>query len=321
MMLGRVVARVSGVPYDEYVTKNILQPLGMSSTTFERSTVARDRLAHGYRWEDERWKEERLLPNGAGASMGGLLTTVNDLSQYVAMFLSAWPPHDGPETAPIRRASLREMQQMWRPAGATVSRGAGGQTQLTNAGYGFGLRISQTCAFRHIVAHGGGLPGFGSVMEWLPDYGVGIVAFGNRTYAGWGGAATAALEALAKDGRIKPRPVQPSKALTDAQTAVSQLVMRWDDLQAERIAASNLFLDESKDRRRSAIEKLRAQSGTCQAPSGFDEVENALRGRWTLKCERQNIQIAITLAPTMPPKVQYLSVTPPSPVHADACPQ
>ena len=30
--------------------------------------------------------------------------------------------------------------------------------------------------FEHIVAHGGGLPGFGSYMAWLPEYGVGIFA-------------------------------------------------------------------------------------------------------------------------------------------------
>lgn len=45
-------------------------------------------------------------------------------------------------------------------------------------------------------------------------------------------------------------------------------------------------------------------------PASFDHVENALRGQWTLDCERGQLQIAITLAPTMPPKVQYLDVRP-----------
>lgn len=321
MILGRVVSRASGMAYADYVTANILKPLGMTSTTLEPSRVPADRLAHGYRWEDEQWKEERQLPHGAGGSMGGMLTSINDLSKYVGVYLSAWPPHDGPELAPIRRASLREMQQMWRPGGATVSRDAAGAIQLVNAGYGFGLRIGQSCVFDRVVTHGGGLPGFGSVMTWLPDYGAAIIAFGNRTYTGWGGVANTALETLAKDGRIKRRAVQPSKALTDAQAAVSRLVMQWDDALADRIAAGNLFLDQSKDRRRAAIEALRAKSGPCRAPSGFDYVENALRGRWTLACERQNIQIAVTLAPTMPPTVQYLSVTAPAAVQTAACQQ
>jgi len=35
-----------------------------------------------------------------------------------------------------------------------------------------------------------------------------------------------------------------------------------------------------------------------------------LRGQWNLNCERGTLRVAITLAPTMPPKVQFLSVQP-----------
>ena len=320
MILGRVVSRASGMPYEQFVTARILKPLGMASTTLEPSRVPANRLAHGYRWEDDRWKEERQLPYGAGGSMGGMLTSINDLSKYVAVYLSAWPPHDGPEAAPVRRASLREMQQMWRPAGATVTRDAGGAIQLNAGGYGFGLRVSQSCRFKYIVSHSGGLPGFGSIMQWLPDYGAAVIAFGSATYTGWGRVVSTVFETLAKDGRIQPRAVTPSRALTEARDAVSRLVMKWDDALADRIAAENLFLDQAKDRRRAAIEALREKAGACRLPTEFDEVENALRGRWTLHCERENLQVSITLAPTEPPTVQLLSVTPARPVQMEACP-
>jgi hypothetical protein len=39
-------------------------------------------------------------------------------------------------------------------------------------------------------------------------------------------------------------------------------------------------------------------------------VENALRGDWIMVCERGRLRVAITLAPTNPPLVQYLSVVP-----------
>ena len=320
MILGRVVSRASGMPYEQFVTARILKPLGMASTTLEPLRVPANRLAHGYRWEDDRWKEERQLPYGAGGSMGGMLTSINDLSKYVAVYLSAWPPHDGPEAAPVRRASLREMQQMWRPAGATVIRDAGGAIQLSAGGYGFGLRVSQSCRFKYIVSHSGGLPGFGSIMQWLPDYGAAVIAFGSATYTGWGRVVSTGFETLGKDGRIQPRAVTPSRALTEARDAVSRLVMKWDDALADRIAAENLFLDQAKDRRRAAIEALREKAGACRLPTEFDEVENALRGRWTLHCERENLQVSITLAPTEPPTVQFLSVTPARPVQTEACP-
>ena len=322
MILGRVVSRASGMPYADYVTTNILRPLGMLSTTLEPSAVPPDRLAHGYRWEDNQWKEERQLPHGAGGAMGGMLTSINDLSKYVALFLSAWPPRDGPEIGPIRRASLREMQQLWRSGGATVSRDpVGAGLQLTAGGYGFGLRVSQTCSFRHIVAHGGGLPGFGSIMQWLPGYGAGIIAFGNLTYTGWGRVTANAFDALAKSGTLKLREAKPSPALTQARDEVSRLILNWDDALADRIAAENLFLDESKDRRQSAIQSLRASTGACTAPSTFDFVENALRGRWTIACDRGTLQVSVTLAPTMPPKVQFLAVAPSPavPPRVEAC--
>ena len=307
-ILGRVVSRVSGVPYRDYVASNILKPLGMSVTTLERASVPADRLAHGYRWEDATWKEEPLLPDGAFGSMGGMMTSVGDLSRYVAFFLSAWPPRDGPETGPIRRASAREMQQVWRPAPASVTRRTIDAPVALNAGgYGFGLRVAQTCDYGQSVSHGGGLPGFGSLMRWLPDYGVGIVALGNLTYTGWGGVAERALEALKQTGGLKPRAPQPAPVLVEMRDAVSRLIAGWDDQLASRIAAVNLFLDRSADRRRRDLEELRVRHGACR-PEGAIDAENALRGEWAMTCERGSLQVAVTLAPTMPPKVQYLAV-------------
>ena len=321
-ILGRIVSNVSGTPYAEYVAANILRPLGMASTTLEPATVRPDRLAHGYRWEDARWKDEALLSNGSFGSMGGMLTSVRDLARYVGVFLSASPPRDGPETAPIRRASLREMQELWRPAPASVTRDPStGATQLTSGGYGFGLRVSQTCSFRHIVAHTGGLPGFGSIMQWLPDYGVGIIAFGNLTYTSWGRPTAAAFEALAKTGALQPRMPAPSEALAQARDAVSRLIVKWDDRVADDIAAENLFLDVARERRRAEIDALHATYGACAPGSGFDVVENALRGRWTMSCEKGKLAVAITLAPTQPPRVQFLSVraAPAEAPRTDSC--
>ena len=307
-ILGRIVTNVSKMKYGDYVAANILKPLGMAATTLEPDQVPSTALAHGYRWEDAQWKEEPLLSNGAFGAMGGMLTSVNDLSRYVKAYLDAWPPHDGPETGPIKRSSLREMQQVWRAAPASVTRDPAGAVQLNAGGYGFGLRVSQTCAFPHVVAHGGGLPGFGSVMTWLPDYGIGIVAFGNLTYTSWGRVTPAALDALANASAIHRRSPHASPALTTARNAVSNLIVRWDDRTADSLAAGNLFLDRTKERRRAEIEALRAAVGACTPGSGFDSVENALRGQWTLNCERGKLQVAITLAPTMPPTVQYLDV-------------
>src|SRR6185295_9812323 len=49
------------------------------------------------------------------------------------------------------------------------------------------------------------------------------------------------------------------------------------------------------------------RQSACQ-PATTIETENALRGKWRMPCERGWLDVAITLAPTMPPRVQYLRV-------------
>jgi hypothetical protein len=200
------------------------------------------------------------------------------------------------------------MQQTARPRPATVTGGPSG-VQLSALSYGYGLRIRQSCDYRQIVAHSGGLPGFGSQMRWLTDEGVGFIGMGSLTYTSWDAVFDAATAAFARTGALIRRQPEPSAALLAAKSDVTRLVNQWDDGLADRIAAVNLFLDESKDRRHRQITALRESVGLCRADSAFD-VENALRGQWNMSCEKGTLRVSITLAPTMPPKVQYLSVQP-----------
>ena len=68
---------------------------------------------------------------------------------------------------------------------------------------------------------------------------------------------------------------------------MSRLIVRWDDALADEIGADNLFLDR---RGTVAAPKSTAcveSAGACSAGTGFDTVENALRGSWTMSCERE----------------------------------
>lgn len=229
-ILGRIVANVSGRPYRYYVDREILAPLGMVSTKWEEASVPEGRFARGHRRDGERWVGEEPLPDGAFSAIGGLYSTVPDLARWVSFFLDAYPPRDGPEDGPVRRSTRRLMQTPVMPFRAMVRRErVDGSLVLSAGGYAFGLGASQTCRFAHVVSHGGGLPGFGSVMIWLPAYGVGIVAVANRTYASMGRVASASLEAMANTGGLQPRVPQPSRALLEAQATVSRLYGRRDD--------------------------------------------------------------------------------------------
>ena len=310
-ILGRIIANVSGMPYPRYIEERVLKPLGMTVTTLEAAHVPASRLAHGYRRQDDAWLEEAQLPDGAFGSMGGMLTSIDDLARWVAFMLDAWPPRDGAESGPLRRSSLREMQQIQRYSGATAVRDAAAGTVTLNAGgYGYGLRVAQTCLFRTSVSHTGGLPGFGSLMRWLPEHGVGIVALGNLTYTSWTNPAEQALQILARTGAVVPREPQAAPVLLERRDQVTRLVNRWNDALADSIAAMNLFRDESKDRRRAAIDRVRMAAGDGCRNEGELVAENALRGRWRMRCGTGDLRVSITLAPTEPAKVQFLEVVP-----------
>lgn len=308
-ILGQVVARASGRPYKDYVRDEILKPLGMNSSTFDLGAVPREHIAIGYASEDNVWKDEPILAHGAFGSMGGLWTTARDLARYVAFQMSAFPPRDEAERGPVRRSSAREMQQASRAQPAFALRNTvDAPLQLSLSSYGYGLGISQDCRFNYIVGHGGGLPGYGSLMRWLPEYGVGLIAMGNLTYTpGFGALFGDTFAALDRTGALRPRVVQPSPALLSAQKDVSQLIVKWDDALARRIAADNLFLDVSADVRAARWRTLATTHGACGSPASID-ADNALRGRWRMTCDRGWLDINITLAPMNPPRVQLINV-------------
>ncbi len=307
-ILGRIVQNVGGMPYPRYIRTKVLQPLGMTVTTLQAANVKPSLLAHGYRRQDGTWLEEAQLPDGAFGSMGGMLTSVSDLSKWVGFMLGAWPARDGAETGPLKRSSLREMQQVIRYNGGTAVRDASGTPVLSAGGYGYGLGVRQSCGFRITISHSGGLPGFGSVMKWLPDYGVGIVAMGNLTYTSWGTVSDQALEILAQTGGMQARAPQPAPVLLERREQVSRLISNWNETLADSLAAINLYLDESKPRRRAAMEILRMAAGDNCKQAGDMVALNALRGSWRLRCATGDLRVTITLAPTEPAAVQSLTV-------------
>ncbi len=303
-LLGRIVEKAARMPYHDYLDKQVLAPLGMKATTLEAGRVAPALRAVGYRKRpDGSYEEEKPLPHGAFGAMGGLLTSAKDMARYVAFHLSAWPARDEAEAGPVRRASVREMNHLWNPGALSA---AASPFRASVRGYGYGLGVSMDCRFSHIVGHGGGLPGYGSYMGWLPEYGVGMFAMTNLTYAGPGNVIHRAWDVLRETGGLEKRAVPVAPVLSQMRDSIVQLWNAWDDAAANRIAAMNLFLDQPVAQRRAAMAKLKEQVGACRE-AGPVVAENWLRGGFDLPCERGAVRVIFTLAPTKPPLLQHLS--------------
>jgi len=110
-LLGRIITNVSRQPYAETIGRTLLPPLGVESSGFIADAAPRERRALGYRWEDDTWRLEPTLAPGVFGAMGGLQTSANDYAKGVAFLLSAWPPRDGPDSGPVRRATVRELAE------------------------------------------------------------------------------------------------------------------------------------------------------------------------------------------------------------------
>jgi len=305
-LLGRIVTKASGIPYERYLREQILAKLRMNGTTFRFSDVPVPSRGVGYRLKpDGTFEEEPPLPHGVFGAMGGLLTTAEDLGKYVAFHLSAWPPRDDPEPGPVGRASVREMAHLWTPSNLTLAR-VDGQLRASETGYGYGLRVTTDCRFETIVSHGGGLPGFGSSMAWLPDHGVGLFAMATLTYSGPAAAISKAWDAMLRTGGLRKRELPPTALQAEMRERIFELWRHWDDAQAKRIAAMNLLLDAPPEQRRAEIQKLKDDVGEC-TDAGPLRPENWLRGQFNLKCARGSVGVFFTLSPTQPPALQHLA--------------
>jgi CubicO group peptidase (beta-lactamase class C family) len=133
--------------------------------------------------------------------------------------------------------------------------------RIDAGGYGYGLQVIHDDRFGTIVGHGGGLPGYGSHMRWLPGRRAGVVALANSTYAPMGRLTRRMLELLDDHGLVAPVAVPVTDAVQRAAEDLVGLLQSWDDAAADRIFADNVALDEPYQRRATRAAALVAEHG------------------------------------------------------------
>lgn len=302
--LGYIIKKVSGKTYEDYISDNILKPLGMTHTYWEYTKVSKDKLAHGYRWLEGKWVEQPLLHDGAYGAMGGLITTIEDFNKYVAVHQNAWPARDDAETGPIKRSSIREMQYPWDVNYLSANaKTTTGRPCPTVSAYAYGLGWAKDCDDHIFIGHTGGLPGFGSNWSILPEYGVGVMCFVNLTYANAGKANRIALDTLLALSTIEPRRLPASQILTQRRYDLVKLLPNWDNPQATNIFADNFFMDYFPDKLKAEATDVYAKAGKIVSV-GEVVPDNNLRGYFIMKGEKGNIKVSFTLTPENPALIQ-----------------
>ncbi len=159
-LLGEVVARVSGQPWEEYLGEHVLQPLGLTRTSVRKQAPA----AQGYfvdPYADSVHVEPADLDIGATAAAGALWSTPSDLARWAAFF-------SDPNPDVLSADTVEEMQTF--------------QTMVDleewKLGFGLGLQLFRD-GDRVFAGHGGAMPGFLAMVVASRKEGTGAVLLTN----------------------------------------------------------------------------------------------------------------------------------------------
>lgn len=308
-LLGKIITVVSGSPYQKYVKDHILTPLGMAVSTYEYADIPPARLAHGYRWLNDEWSEETLLhdtPDGSWGAMGSLISSVDEFSKYLSAHMSAWPASSESDLGPIKRSSMREMHHPWRINGMNAKyKFPNGKVCPSATAYCYGLNWLKDCEGKTYVGHSGGLPGFGSQWRFMPEYGIGIVSFANRTYAPMTYLNLEILDTIVHLAGLKERVLPESDILKHSRIALTEILPTWDISGKEAIFAENFFDDYPMFLLKDEAAEIFKASGKIQSVSKVKPL-NHLRGSFTMIGTSKDIEVFFTLSPEHPPKIQEL---------------
>ncbi len=304
-VLGRVVARLTGAPVQELIRTRFLVPLGLAHTSFTADALPPGTsIAAGFAPIEGEYAEELQLDDGTMAPMGGLYSTVTDLAVWSSFMLDAFPPRDDPDAAPLSRASRREMQRVWTGIPHEVRVSGDGRRRAGPSGYGMGISVSHDDALGPVLGHSGGLPGYGSNMRWVPDAGVALIALANVTYAPMADATFAVLDVLAQHGDVHRTATPAPAAIEDAAERLVALLDSWDDARADALFSDNVFLDESRPRRRAAADALRNEHGAGFVIERID-ADSGASATVHVRGARTSFIVELQLAPLVPPLVEW----------------
>jgi CubicO group peptidase (beta-lactamase class C family) len=151
LLLGEIVKRVSGLPYDQYMKQNIITPLGLTNTSvpaLSDSTIGLPYL-HGYDVDTANNISDWSYQNVSWAnSAGSVISNAKDLGIYYKSL----------RTGGIIPANWVDSMMTFRAFDVDLP-----SVQT----YGYGIFRIKAGPYL-FVGHTGGLPGYGSMMFYLP---------------------------------------------------------------------------------------------------------------------------------------------------------
>jgi CubicO group peptidase (beta-lactamase class C family) len=199
VLLGYIIEKVSGLKYEDFVKRNILEPLNMDRSFFSKDEVEKDPdVATPYVVDKDGKIHESRYPFGI-TSDGGLLSNAEDMANYVSMLIDRGRFND---IEIVSRESVEEAEKEWvQYPYSMVDPGS-------RDFYGLGLRITPNFFGRKLVSHGGSVLVYTAYMGYIPSEKIGVNILLNTTgYPPWMIGLYALTLLLGRDPEAELKPL------------------------------------------------------------------------------------------------------------------
>jgi len=189
-LLGVLIRKITGKPYEEFLSERVFKPLGMTSTRLDNESDIIPNRASGYELHDGRLKNQGWVsPTFNSTADGTLYSNVLDLAKWDAALYG---------TALLKPSSL---DRVWTVYSLNDGR-------PNPAGYGFGWMMGLQNGHERIE-HGGAWQGFTSRISRYPDDSLTIVVLTNLDADHANVGPIAHVIAGLVDARLLPAKLRP----------------------------------------------------------------------------------------------------------------
>ncbi|HWK02012.1 MAG TPA: serine hydrolase [Puia sp.] len=192
IVAGEVVARASGMSWEDFIENRILRPLGMthSAASYDRLHDSSD-VIDGHARVEGKVRVIARSRSKVDHAAGGIYSSIADLSKWVLLHLAEGKYGDSRQLF-----SPKVLRERWSPQ-TIIPLGGPGPYNTHFAAYGLGFGISDVKGYKQ-VSHTGGLEGMVTQITMIPELQLGIIVLTNQEE----GAAFSAITNQIKDSYL-----------------------------------------------------------------------------------------------------------------------
>jgi len=182
IMSGEIIARVSGMSWEEFIKARILEPLNMDNSSSSLSQIIdRSNLAASHSTNNNTPVPINHFSDMVNGAAAGIYSNADDLCNWMLLQLNNGKYGDSLENQLFSEAAQREMWKIH----TTLNASRNPRYNAHFSGYGLGWGLSDNNG-NLSVSHTGGMPGMLSKTILIPDINLGVVVLTNTTDGGAG---------------------------------------------------------------------------------------------------------------------------------------